>query len=65
MFDADAEMDIRNAVNANKIVTAHETQINFNGWIGEGYTMIDPQTGAGAYMIAGGGILSLPLQIIF
>ena len=52
---ADAENDIRNAVNAGKIATAHETRLNFNGWIGEGYTLIDPKTGAGAYMIAGGG----------
>lgn len=51
----DAEADIRNAVNAGKIATAHEARINFNGWIGEGYTLIDPNTGAGAYMISGGG----------
>jgi hypothetical protein len=35
--------------------TAHENRINFNDWIGEGYTLIDPNTGAGAYMISGGG----------
>lgn len=52
---ADAEADIRNAVNAGKIATAHESRLNFNGWIGEGYTLIDPNTGAGAYMISGGG----------
>jgi transglutaminase-like putative cysteine protease len=52
---ADAETDIRNAVNAGKIATAHEARINFNGWIGEGYTLIDQNTGAGAYMISGGG----------
>lgn len=52
---ADAENDIRNAVNAGKIATAHETRINFNGWVGEGYTLIDPQTGAGGYIISGGG----------
>lgn len=51
----EAEADIRNAVNAWKIATAHENRINFNGWIGEGDTLIDPQTGAGAYMISGGG----------
>ncbi len=53
-LSAEAENDIRNAVNAGKIATAHETRINFNGWVGEGYTLIDPETGAGAYMIAGG-----------
>ncbi len=51
----EAETDIRNAVNAGKVATAHENRINFNGWIGEGYTLIDPQGGAGAYMISGGG----------
>lgn len=51
----DAENDIRNAVNAGKIATAHEARINFNGWIGEGYILMDPNTGAGAYMISGGG----------
>ncbi len=54
-LSAQAELDIRNAVNAGKIATAHETRINFNGWIGEGYILIDPNTGAGAYMISGGG----------
>lgn len=52
---ADTERDIRNAVHAGKTVTTHEAQINFNGWIGEGYIILDPNTGAGAYMIAGGG----------
>lgn len=52
---ADAENDIRNAVNSGKIATAHETRINFNGWVGEGYTLIDPNTGAGGYIISGGG----------
>ncbi len=50
----DAKNDIRNAVNAGKIATVHEARINFNGWVGEGYTLIDPKTGAGAYMISGG-----------
>ncbi|RYZ97930.1 MAG: transglutaminase domain-containing protein, partial [Moraxellaceae bacterium] len=34
----EAETDLRNAVNSGKIATAHENRINFNGWIGEGYT---------------------------
>lgn len=54
-LSADAENDIRNAVSAGKIATAHETRLNVNGWVGEGYTLIDPNTGAGAYMISGGG----------
>src|SRR5690606_21153640 len=52
---ADTKTDIRDAVNAGKVVTTHEAQINFNGWIGEGYINLDPETGGGAYMIAGGG----------
>ncbi|MCJ8503177.1 hypothetical protein, partial [Desulfatitalea alkaliphila] len=51
-----------------KVVTAHEARINFHGWIGEGYTVIDPNTGAGAYMIAGGsngGVLISPLVDLF
>ncbi|QEY16817.1 sugar-binding protein [Cellvibrio sp. KY-GH-1] len=52
---ADAENDIRNAVNAGKIATAHEARINFIGWVGEGYILLDQNTGAGAYMISGGG----------
>ena len=54
-LNTDTERDIRNAVNAGKIVTTHETRVNFHGWIGEGYIILDPNTGAGAYMIAGGG----------
>ena len=54
-LDADSETEIRAGVLAGNVVTAHEKPINFNGWVGEGYTIIDPQTGAGAYKIAGGG----------
>lgn len=46
--------DILNAVNTGKIVTVSKTDINFNGWIGCGYIIIDPDTGAGAYKIGGG-----------
>ncbi|RYY02295.1 MAG: transglutaminase domain-containing protein [Gammaproteobacteria bacterium] len=51
---SDTENDIRSAVAAGKIVSAHEQKLNFHGWIGAGYTIIDPLTGSGAYMIAGG-----------
>ncbi|MES2673296.1 MAG: transglutaminase-like domain-containing protein [Pseudomonadota bacterium] len=54
-IDSDAKADIFNAVNAGKVVTAHEAKINFDGWIGEGYVIVDPLTGAGGYIIAGGG----------
>ena len=46
--------EIRNAVNAGKEVTVHEKSINKHGWKGFGYIVIDPETGAGAYLIEGG-----------
>ena len=46
---------MRNSVNAGYVVTAHEKQINFNGWLGEGYIITDPITGDAAYKISGGG----------
>ncbi len=52
--DGDVKADIQNAVNAGKEVTVSKSNINFNGWNGCGYIIIDPATGAGAYMISGG-----------
>jgi len=46
--------DIANAVNAGKEVTVSKINISYNGWFGCGYIIIDPETGAGAYMISGG-----------
>lgn len=66
-LSADAENDIRNAVNAGKIATAHEARLTYYGWVGEGYLLIDPNTGAGAYMISGGtngGFLELVNDVI-
>ncbi|MFL0798742.1 MAG: sugar-binding protein [Cellvibrionaceae bacterium] len=53
-LSSETEAEIRNAVNAGKTATAHESQITFNNWVGSGYLLIDEQTGAGAYKIAGG-----------
>ena len=53
-LDSGTITDIRNAVNAGKIVTVSKTDITFNGWTGCGYIVIDPNTGSGAYMISGG-----------
>ena len=47
--------EIRNAVNAGKEVTVHEKSINKHGWKRFGYIVIDPETGAGSYLIEGGG----------
>lgn len=46
--------DIQNAVSAGKAVTVSKTNITDNGWTGCGYIVINPETGAGAYMISGG-----------
>jgi hypothetical protein len=52
--DQQTKDDITNAVNAGKTVTVSQGNINFNGWIGCGYIITDPDTGAGAYMISNG-----------
>jgi hypothetical protein len=54
LVDAAVKTNIQNAVNAGKIITVPKTNIAYNGWIGCGYIIIDPNTGAGAYMISGG-----------
>ncbi|MCL5024420.1 MAG: transglutaminase-like domain-containing protein [Nitrospirae bacterium] len=51
--DSDIKIDIQNAVNAGKEVTVSKTNITFNGGVGCGYIVMDPNTGAGAYMISG------------
>jgi transglutaminase-like putative cysteine protease len=53
-LDGETKTDIRNAVNSGKEVTVQKSDITYNGWTGHGYIVIDPTTGAGAYMIAGG-----------
>lgn len=42
------------ALNANKEVSVHQSPIAYAGWTGEGYIIVDPSTGAGAYKISGG-----------
>lgn len=46
--------DIRNAVAAGKVVTVSQNKVSITGWTGTGYIILDPNTGAGAYMIGGG-----------
>jgi len=53
-LNSDTEMDIRNSVLVGKVVTVHENPIVYNGWMGEGYIISDPISGAGAYKISGG-----------
>ena len=46
--------DIQNGLAAGKEVTVHQAPITQSGWTGSGYIITDPETGAGAYKIAGG-----------
>src|SRR5690554_2854699 len=50
----DIKTDILNAVNAGQEVTTHEKFVNFYGKTSAGYIILDPETGAGAYMISSG-----------
>ena len=45
---------VTEAVNAGKIVTIPAEDMTIGSWSGTGYMVIDPETGAGAYMISGG-----------
>ena len=47
--------EIQNAVASGKEVTVHEKAINAYGFSGFGYTVIDPETGVGGYLIEGKG----------
>src|SRR5690554_3440260 len=53
-LDNDIKNDIRNAVNAGQEVTTHDKYINFHGKNAAGYIILNPTTGAGAYMISSG-----------
>ena len=52
--DSSTIQDIQSAVAAGKVVTTSQSKVSVNGWTGSGYIILDPATGAGAYMIAGG-----------
>ena len=63
----DVKSDVKNAVSAGKQVIVSEADITFRGWKGCGYIVLDPLTGAGAYMISGnfsGGILFVIIGIL-
>jgi hypothetical protein len=46
---------IRSASNAGQEVTSFENPITVYGWTGYAYSIVDPQAGAGAYLIDGSG----------
>jgi transglutaminase-like putative cysteine protease len=45
---------VQQALDAGYEVTIHEAPITQDGWTGAGFTLIDPATGAGGYIIDGG-----------
>ena len=47
--------EIREAIEAGMEVTFHERSINAHGWSGTGYSIVDPETGVGSYLIEGKG----------
>ncbi|WP_347486120.1 hypothetical protein ABFV80_001139 [Vandammella animalimorsus] len=47
--------EVLNAIHAEKEVIFHEKSINNSDWKGSGYSIVDPETGAGAYIIEGSG----------
>jgi hypothetical protein len=53
-IDAAVKQELSDALAAGKEVTVHEANISFSGFTGAGYIVLDPDTGAGAYKIAGG-----------
>lgn len=53
-LDALALTEINQALATGREVVAHTDRISVPGWTGEGYILVDPQTGSGAYKIAGG-----------
>jgi hypothetical protein len=53
-IEPNIKAEIQMAVQLGKVVTISQHNITLNGWTGSGYTIIDPETGAGAYRISGG-----------
>ncbi len=46
--------DIRSAVNSGKTIVVPKQTIQHVDWVGIGYLVLDPDTGAGGYLISGG-----------
>jgi hypothetical protein len=62
---------IQQALDVGYEVTIHEAPIVQDGWVGAGFTVIDPSTGAGGYLIDSGGnggwllvVLAIALLVI-
>jgi len=46
--------DIRQSIAAGKFVATPRSPVQFQQWLGEGYYVFDPNSGAAAYLISGG-----------
>tara|TARA_R110001599_G_scaffold233082_1_gene432253 strand:- start:546 stop:3497 length:2952 start_codon:yes stop_codon:yes gene_type:complete len=53
-LDEGARSEIQQALVQGLEVTVHQSPITVNGWQGSGYSVLDPETGVGAYQISGG-----------
>jgi len=53
-ISAETKNDVQNAINSGKEVSIPQREVTKDGWTGAGYLVIDPNTGAGAYMMSGG-----------
>jgi hypothetical protein len=54
-ISSEVKDEIRDSVAVGKVATVSENNITVGGWTGVGYIIADPETGAGAYRISGGG----------
>jgi hypothetical protein len=54
IVDSTVTSEIENAVNAGNIVIIPQESVDYSGWNGFCYIVLDDQTGDGAYMISGG-----------
>jgi transglutaminase superfamily protein len=52
--DQSTLQEISNALAAGKVVITHTAPVSVPGWAGAGYVIMDPDTGAAAWKIAGG-----------
>ena len=50
----DTQSRVQQALDGGYEVTIHESPVTESGWVGAGFSMIDPDTGAGGYLIDGG-----------
>ena len=59
--------DITSAIYSGSEVIIHEKPIEYKGYVGSGYILLDPTTGSGAYKISGGanGAVTAIASMIF